>query len=61
METHSVDYSTLSHSELVELLNEQRKQSYQYIKKYHNSDKGKLAKARASRKYYLKRKAMSAL
>jgi hypothetical protein len=61
MDNSTIDYSTLSHEELVELLSNQRKNSYKYIKKYHNTDKGKLAKSRASRKYYQKKKAMSAL
>jgi hypothetical protein len=61
IQIYSMDYSTLTQEELVKLLETKRSLTYKYTNKYHKSDKGKLAKARASRKYYLKRKAMSAL
>jgi hypothetical protein len=53
-----MDYTTLSQEELVKLLETKRSLTYKYTKKYHNTDKGKLAKARASSKYYLKQKAL---
>lgn len=51
-----MDYRTLTQEELVELLENKRVLTYKYIKKYHKTDKGKLARSKASKKYYLKQK-----